>query len=170
MIEVVTSVDIRGGLIVGNDGSDPSAEATRWAAKIAVRLGQPLHAIRAWSMSSAPKPATSAPGYVPPLTDFEQAVRKQLEADVARLGLPAECEVSCHVVHGSPARRLLEASAHADLLVVGSRGAGGFRGLRFGSTADQVVRHAMCPTVVVPVTGTDDPVGPDSQLDLAATR
>jgi len=48
--------------------------------------------------------------------------------------------------------------------VVGSRGAAGFRGLRFGSTADQVVRHAVCPVVVVPVDGSDDPDDLDAQL------
>ena len=50
------------------------------------------------------------------------------------------------------------------LLVLGTRGGGGFRGLGFGSTADQVVRHAICPVVVVPVTGEDDPDDLDSQL------
>jgi nucleotide-binding universal stress UspA family protein len=167
MIEVATTVDIKGGLVVGHDGSGAAADAARWAARTAVRLGVPLHVIRTWNLSTAPRPATAARGYVPPLTDFEQAVRDELEADVADLGLPDECEVSCHVLHGAAARRLLEAAAHADLLVVGSRGAGGFRGLLFGSTADQVVRHAPCPVVVVPVAGTDDPAGPDSQLGEA---
>jgi len=164
MIEVATRVDIRGGLVVGHDGSEPSAGAARWAARMAVRLGEPLHVVRTWTLSSAPRPPTAAFGYVPPITDYEQAVWEGLKADVARLGLPSECEVRCHVLHGSAARRLLEAAAHADLLVVGSRGEGGFRGLLFGSTADQVVRHSPCPVVVVPAPGSDDPAGPDSQF------
>jgi nucleotide-binding universal stress UspA family protein len=164
MIEVATSVDIRGGLIVGHDGSAASAEAARWAAKVAVRLEAPLHIIRTWTLSSAPRPASATGGYVPPMTDFEQAVRERLERDVAALGLPTECLVNYHVLHGAPARRLLEAAAHADLLVVGSRGAGGFRGLRFGSTADQVVRNAPCPVVVVPVSTSHEPTEPDSHV------
>ena len=54
----------------------------------------------------------------------------------------------------------------AEMLVVGTRGEGGFRGLLFGSTADQVVRHAKRPVVVVPVTGSDDPADPDVQLGV----
>ena len=56
------------------------------------------------------------------------------------------------------------AAAHADMLVVGTRGAGGFLGLRMGSTADQVMRHAPCPVVVVPVQGDDDPDDLDTQV------
>jgi nucleotide-binding universal stress UspA family protein len=164
MIEVATSVDIRSGLVVGHDGSAASAEAARWAARVAVRLEAPLHVIRTWTLSSAPRPASATGGYVPPMTDFEEAVRQELEKDVASLGLPAECQVGCHVLHGAPARRLLESAVHADLLVVGSRGAGGFRGLRFGSTADQVVRNAPCPVVVVPVSTSHEPTEPDSRL------
>ena len=127
------------------------------AARLAARLGCPLHVLRTWSISSAPRPSTAEPGYVPPLSDFEGAVQKRLEADIAKLGLSEDLDVQCHVLHGSAGRRLLEASAGADMLVVGSRGGGGFRGLLFGSTADQVVRHARVPVLVVPVDGSDDP-------------
>jgi nucleotide-binding universal stress UspA family protein len=155
-------------VVVGHDGSPASAEAARWGARMALRLGVPLHVVRTWNLSSAPRPPSATAGYVPPMTDFEQAVRDQLEADVAALGFPSGCEVTCHVVHGSAAKRLLQAAAHAELLVVGSRGEGGFRGLRFGSTADQVVRHAPCPVVVVPVHGAEEPTAPDSKLSADA--
>lgn len=168
MIEVATTADIHDGLVVGHDGSAASAEAVRWAARLARRLGCPLHVMRTWSLSSAPRPSTASLGYVPPMTDFEQAVRERLEADVAGLHLPEDVAVTLHVLHGSAARRLLEAAEDADLLVVASRGAGGFRGLRFGSTADQVVRHASCPVVVVPVNGSDHPADLDSQMGPAA--
>ena len=68
------------------------------------------------------------------------------------------------MLHGPAGRRLLEASEHVDMLVIGTRGAGGFLGLHLGSTADQVVRHARCPVVVVPVEGADDPPDLDTQL------
>jgi nucleotide-binding universal stress UspA family protein len=150
MTDVADSVDVRGGVVVGHDGSEPAARATRWAARIAVLLDVPLLVVRAWSITSAPRPKTASPGYVPPITDFEQAVRHRLEADVASLDLPEACKVHCHVLHAAPARALLNTAEHADLLVVAARGIGGFRGLMFGSTADQVTRHAPCPVTIIP--------------------
>lgn len=150
MVQVATSADISGGLVAGHDGSKASHEAVRWAARTAVALGLPLHIVRTWTLTTAPRPASATMSYVPALTEFEAAVREALESDVARLGLPSECRVELHVVHGGAARRLLEAAAKADLLVVGARGAGGFLGLMLGSTADQLVRHAPCPVTVVP--------------------
>jgi nucleotide-binding universal stress UspA family protein len=164
MIEVATTADITGGVVVGHDGSDASSQAVRWSARLAVRLGIGLHVVRAWAISSAPRPASATGGYVPSLAEFEQAVREELEAEVATLGLPSECQVTAHVLHGAATKRLLQAAENAELLVVGSRGEGGFRGLRFGSTAEQVVRHAPCPVVVVPVTAARDSTEPDSKL------
>lgn len=153
MSEVVESVEIGGGVLVGHDGSAAASEAVRYAADLAVKLGHPLHVLRAWGLTTAPTPRTAALG-VPPLTDFEAAVRDDLRDDVAGLQLPGEVEL--HVVHGRAAHALLAAAEHADLLVVGRRGGGGFRGLGFGSTADQVVRNATCPVLTVPVHPADD--------------
>lgn len=164
MNEVATTLELDGGLLVGHDGSPPAGEAVRWAAKMAAKLGAPLHVVRTWSLSSAPRPSSAQAGYVPPMTDFEAAVLERLRHDVDALGLPDGIDVQCHVLHGASGRRLTEASEGADMLVVGSRGGGGFRGLLFGSTADQVVRHAVCPVVVVPVTGGDEPDDLDVQL------
>jgi nucleotide-binding universal stress UspA family protein len=150
MTDVADSVEVRGGVVVGHDGSEPAARATRWAARIAVLLDVPLLVVRAWSITSAPRPKTASPGYVPPITDFEQAVRQRLEADVTSLDLPEACKVHCHVLHAAAARALLNTAEHADLLVVATRGIGGFRGLMFGSTADQVTRHAPCPVTIIP--------------------
>ena len=92
------------------------------------------------------------PGYVPPPEDFEAAVLEQLTArrrGPAPAGRTATSEL--HAVHGQSSAKLLEAAAVREIVVVGARGAGGFRGLLSGSTADQVVRNAPCPVVVVPV-------------------
>jgi nucleotide-binding universal stress UspA family protein len=155
MDKVASTLDATGGVLVGHDGSSSSASAVRWAASLAARLGCPLHVVRTWALSSAPRPSTWSPGFVPPLTDFEEAVLASLRDDVAGIGLPEGVEVSCHVLHGTAGKRLVEASAGAELLVVGSRGIGGFRGLVTGSTASQVIGHAHCPVVVVPVDGND---------------
>jgi nucleotide-binding universal stress UspA family protein len=164
MIKVATTLEISGGILVGHDGSPAAAEAVRWAARLAGGLGTQLHVARCWSISTAPRPSSATAGYVPPLTDFEAAVLERLRADIAELDLPTGVVASCHVLHGPPGRRLLEASERADMLVIGSRGAGGFLGLHLGSTADQAVRHARCPVVVVPVEGTDHPQDLDVQL------
>lgn len=148
MSEVVVRVEIDGGVVVGYDGSECAAGAVRWAAEQAAALGRPLHVVRCWSMTTAPTPPTRELGYVPPMTDYETCVAEELAADVDRLGIGGE--VHLHVVHEGTAKALLEAAEGADLLVVGRRGRGGFAGLGFGSTADQVVRHATCPVVTVP--------------------
>jgi len=164
MIEVTTQLELDGGLLVGHDGSASATEAVRWAARLTRRLNCALHVVRTWTISSAPRPATAAPGFVPPLSDFESAVLKRLEADVVKMALPDDLDVRCYVLHGAAGRRLVEASEGAEMLVIGSRGAGGFRGLVFGSTADQVVRNARCPVVVIPVLGSDEPADLDTQL------
>lgn len=148
-----TTITIDGGILVGHDGSEASTKAVAWAARHAARLGVSLHVIRAWSFTNAPRPASMSAGYVPPEADFEAAVLEKLTQQVASMHLPQECDVRLYAVHGQSSDKLLEAAVGAELLVVGKRGAGGFRGLGFGSTADQVVRHAPCPAVVVPTDG-----------------
>ena len=164
MNKVVTTVDATGGIVVGHDGSPPAALAVRWAARLAARMGCRLHVVRAWALSSAPRPPSWSPGYVPPLTDYEAAVMERLRKDVSALDLGEDVKVSCHAVHGSTSRRLLEASKGAEMLVVASRGIGGFRGLMLGSTAGQLVGHAHCPIVVVPSGSDGDPAEPDAGL------
>ncbi len=149
MTDVSESVTIDGGILVGHDGSAGAQEALVWAGGLAARTGRPLHVVRAWSLTSAPRPSTWEPGYVPPMEDFERAVHEEVERCVAAAGLDPAVDVHTHVVHGSPASALVHAAAGADLLVVGARGRGGFAGLVLGSTSDQVVHHAPCPVTVV---------------------
>ena len=151
MTEVVESVTLDGGVLVGHDGSAASSQAVRWAADLARRLGVRLHVVRAWGLVNAPKPRSHQLGYVAPLVDYEAAVREDLTDDIGKLDLA--CDLELHVVHGRASGVLLAAASGAELVVVGKRGWGGFRGLGFGSTADQVMRHAPCPVVVVPVDG-----------------
>jgi nucleotide-binding universal stress UspA family protein len=147
--EVCQSVTIDGGVLVGHDGSTGAQEALRWAAGLAGRTGLELHVLRAWSLSTAPRPSSWEPGYVPPLADFEQAVREHLAGCLADAGLDASVRAHAHVVHRPATEALLATAAGADLLVVGARGHGGFAGLLLGSTSDQLVHHAPCPVTVV---------------------
>jgi nucleotide-binding universal stress UspA family protein len=156
MDQVVTHVDIRDGIVVGHDGSRHAHRAMRWAADWARRVGCQLHVVRTWVISTAPRPDSWTTTYVPAMTEFEAAVLKALKHDVSAADLPTDVQLSCQVVHGGSSRRLVEVSGHAEMLVVSSRGRGGFAGLVMGSTTDQVVRHAQCPVVVIPARALDD--------------
>ena len=147
--EVCRTVVVDGGVVVGHDGSACAQEALVWAAGLAGRAGLPLHVVRSWGLTTAPRPRTWAPGYVPPLADFEQAVRDELDSCVAHAALDRSVDVHTHVVHAPAAASLLAAAEHADLLVVGARGHGRLTGRLLGSVSDSVTRHASCPVTVV---------------------
>ena len=89
-------------------------------------------------------------GYVPPYTDWEAAVTSELDQRCAeQLVEFAKNAYIVHAVHGPAARVLIEASEIAELVVVGTRGRGGFTELLLGSVADQVIRYSHCPVTVV---------------------
>ncbi|EFQ83178.1 universal stress family protein [Aeromicrobium marinum DSM 15272] len=137
-------------ILVGHDGSTFADEALRWALVQAARTSGRVRVLRAWSITTAPRPDSAEAGYVPPLDDFAAAVLTRLESDTAatRAEHPT-VDVDLETVHGPAAPALIEASGDADLLVVGPRGLGGFRGLVLGSVSEQCVRHAHCPVVVI---------------------
>ena len=149
MTEVCEVVRVDGGIVLGHDGSKCAQEALFWAAKLALRADLDLHVLRSWTLTSAPKPASWSPGYVPPLVDWEKAVLDELSGHVAAAGLDPAVRVTCHAVHKSPVQALIAAAEGANLVVVGARGRGGFAGLLLGSVSDQLVHHAACPVTVV---------------------
>ncbi|WP_332662297.1 universal stress protein [Aeromicrobium sp.] len=167
-MSVATTIEVDGGVLVAHDGSAQAEAAVRTAARLAAALGQPVTAVRAWNVSTAPRPSTAAPGYMPPFEDFEAATLAALEEDLA----PIRSEnpgvtITAAVVHGSPAAKLIDASDRADLIVVGSRGHGGFTGLLLGSVSEQVVRHATCPVVVDKVRKAGEPPADQLQMEEA---
>jgi nucleotide-binding universal stress UspA family protein len=130
-------------VIVGVDGS-PSAEAAlRWAEAYAVATGADLELVTAWHYPTSYGIAMPMNGWDP--QDDATAV---MDKAAALLSLPDD-RVRTQVVHGSAAEVLTKASADADLLVVGSRGHGGFTGLLLGSVGAHCMHHARCPVVVV---------------------
>jgi nucleotide-binding universal stress UspA family protein len=149
MDDVREVVQVDGGIVVGHDGSTCAQDTLVWAGRLARRADIGLHVVRAWAMTTAPRPRAWAPDYVPPLKDWEQAVLDELTAHVQVAGLDPAVRVTCHVVHRSPVKALMAAAEGAHLLVVGARGHGGFRGLLLGSVSDQLVHHAPCPVTVV---------------------
>jgi len=137
-------------IVIGYDGSEFADEALRKGLWLADRLGVRARVIRAWTISTAPRPTSWSPGYVPPVEDFAAAVKAQLQQQVAgRLAEFADVKVDLEVPHGAAGRELVRASEGARVLVVGTRGLGGFSGLLLGSVSDQVVEHAHCDVLVV---------------------
>ncbi len=141
-----------GAIVVGVDGSPSSLEALRWALHEAGARQVKLQALQAWS-----RPVVTSPlGAVEPALDAEGlkalAASAQERVEAALAGSDAAgagVEVEALAVEGPPAAVLLEASRDADLLVLGSRGLGGFAGLLLGSVGHQCAQHASCPVVIV---------------------
>ncbi|MEB3371183.1 universal stress protein [Saccharopolyspora mangrovi] len=143
-------VEINGGVVVGVDASASSLRALLVAAEEAERRNAVLHVVRAWSMRTAPRPADCPPNAVPSMDAFQQEVERETAKLVAdKLGDPPKVATEIHAVHSPSPQALLSASRGADLLVVGHRGRGGFAGLMLGAVAEQCVRHAACPVLVV---------------------
>jgi nucleotide-binding universal stress UspA family protein len=150
---VRTRLALDGGVVVGDDGSEPSRAALRWAAADATRRGCPLHVVRRWSIPTAPRPSTWEPGYVPPLADWEAAVRSRLALDTALIADDDGLTAYRHAVYASPGPALTAVSRGADLVAVGSRGHGALREVLLGSVASYLAHHAACPVVIVHETG-----------------
>jgi nucleotide-binding universal stress UspA family protein len=137
-------------IVVGHDGSAGADEALRMALKLADLLKASVLIARAWSMATAPRRPDWEFGYMPSFDEMSAAVHDQLvndtATDVARF---SHVPVDYRAVQASPAKSLVELSRDAVMLVVGSRGLGGFAGLILGSVSEQSVRHAACPVLVV---------------------
>jgi nucleotide-binding universal stress UspA family protein len=140
------------GITVGIDGSEHSVRALEWAAKEAAVRHAPLTVI---TVHLVPQSGwTGNPIKLP--QDTEDATKERQAAEemtakvTSQLGEAQPASVTVRAVIGFPSTELIEASRKADVLVVGSRGAGGFAKLVAGSVSSQVVHHAHCPVVVVP--------------------
>jgi nucleotide-binding universal stress UspA family protein len=136
-------------LVVGHDRSAGADAALELALQLASELKAPAVILRAWSMVTAPRPANWAFGYVPSEDELAEAVHDEPLADTrARTARFPDVDLTFRVDHRGPARALIGASREARMLVVGSRGLGGFGELVLGSVSDQCVRYAACPVLV----------------------
>jgi len=133
-------------VVVGVDGSEPSKHALEWGRFTARTMGARLEAVSVWRM-----PATAAMAPVAPLElDLEGYTAKALHATVTEvLGESPEVPVREIVGEGSAAQVLLDTAKDARLLIVGSRGHGGFVGLMLGSVSSACAEHAKCPVLVI---------------------
>lgn len=135
-------------VVVGVDGSEPSEAALRWAADEARRRGTGLHVVTCWDFPMLPWGP-----YQPPISSeaLQRDARAVAEKEIANvLGESAEdLDVSVEVIEGPASLRLLDFGRIAEMIVVGSRGRGGFAGLLLGSVSQHLAEHAPCPVVIV---------------------
>jgi nucleotide-binding universal stress UspA family protein len=135
-------------IVVGYDGSAASQAAVHWATAEAVRLHAPLRIAEVFELVITTRPS---PGQIVPLEALRTARDRGLQALAEGVRLQNRGLVVETVLHsGSPAQALLEEAEQARMLVLGSRGLGGWSGLIVGSVTVQVSAHAHCPVVVIP--------------------
>lgn len=133
-------------IVAGVDGSDGGDRALRWAVHEAATRGGTVQAVIAWDWD-----ATEAPALSTVEDPRDRAERALAEAIRAALTATPHVSVAQQVVNGYPAQALVEAAQDADLLVLGSHGHGRIFHAVLGSVAEECIRAASCPVVVVPV-------------------
>lgn len=142
----MSELDMKPTIVVGVDGSDDGKRALEWALETARERGMRLLLVHGIDVGlSAADPYGG--GYV--FEQLQDVGRLALES-AAALAAEQGIETETRLEVGSAAYALVEASKGAAMLVVGSRGHGGFAGLLLGSVSTACVHHAHCPIVVVP--------------------
>jgi nucleotide-binding universal stress UspA family protein len=139
---------VRRRIVVGVDGSIGSERAVRWAATEAERRGAALDVVHAWTTPYSLTP----PDYFPDPAPFEAQGAEILDRAMKSLVAHGRLAIDTQpvLVRGYPSKTLVHAAEGAELLVVGSRGRGGFSGLLLGSVSENCVQHAPCPVAVIP--------------------
>lgn len=135
-------------VVVGVDGSSGAEAALRYAIEEARRRGAALRIVGAWFVSSSAYMGVPLPTNF--VEDSERAAATSIERSLEAVGRPADVPLETVIARGQPAAVLVAQAATADVLVVGSRGLGGFRELLLGSVSQACVHHALCPVIVVP--------------------
>jgi nucleotide-binding universal stress UspA family protein len=133
-----------GRIVVGVDGSDSSIEALRAAVRTARAFGTSLEAVTTWTYPVGAEVALLS-GWSP-----EEDAHEILEAVAEQVfGSDRPSWFSTKVKPGFAARVLIEESVGAEMLILGSRGRGGFVGLLLGSVSTACAQHAHCPVLIV---------------------
>jgi nucleotide-binding universal stress UspA family protein len=137
-------------VIVGVDGSDSSRRALMWAAFVARSMGVGLEAVTAWQPMGNYTLGTAGWTAFPGDWDPAEDAQSVLNDTVAKaFGDSRPDDLTLSVREGTAAQVLIDASAHATMIVVGSRGHGGFAGLLLGSVSAACSEHAKSPVLVV---------------------
>ncbi len=134
-------------IVVGVDGSPSSIRALEWAIRQARLTGDVIDAIYAWHVATSYGPVVDVPDYGALGQEIMSKAIAEAQAATSETG--ASGQIRPHVVEGHPVQVLLDAARGADLVVVGSRGHGGFSGALLGSVSQNVVHHAPCPVLIM---------------------
>jgi len=139
------------GIVVGIDGSEHSQRVLEWAMREAALQQAPLTVLTVHQVAGSHWTGNPIiyPEDRPEQERARQAAEEAVDKAASQLGGARPASVTVRAVSGLPAQELVAASRDADLVVVGSRGGGGFAGLLMGSVSAQVVRHAACPVAVI---------------------
>ena len=141
------------GIVTGVDGSDHSHRALIWAMRQAAQQHVPLTVLAV--RLDPVRPITGVYWGVhayPEDTHNSEVARKAIQQIVEQAGneiAETAPQVTVNIVTGDPAEELIKESQDADMVVVGSRGSGGFTSLLMGSVSSKVTHHAACPAVVI---------------------
>ena len=141
---MIEQAEVPRRIVVGVDGSPPSRLALQWAARLAQALGARIEATTAWEYPQTYGSPVD-PSWRPDL-DADKILQTTLDEVFGPQRPPT---LDAIVLHGPPRTVLLNASEGAEMLVVGSRGHGGFAGLLLGSVSSACAEHAHCPVLVV---------------------
>lgn len=137
-------------IVVGVDGSASSLKALRWAVRQAELTGATVDAVIAWQYPAAFHGYGWGAEMMTGDVDYADIAAKTVGDAVSQaVDLDSEAVVHPVVAEGHPAQVLIEAASDADLLVVGSRGHGGFASALLGSVSQHCTHHALCPVVVI---------------------
>lgn len=136
------------GILVGVDGSEGAAEALAYAVGLAPLLGMPLHTVYVWDYPPVAYQDPTYPAeFAAPLSEAEHALSMAREKV---FGAEVPDWYTESRVRGYPSAILTALSTKARMLVLGSRGLGGFAGLLLGSVSATCAAHASCPVLVIP--------------------
>lgn len=149
----------RHSILVGVDGSPSALQAVEWAAREAVRRQLPVRLFHACVLPPRSRHITAHAGAEVPEVLVEQGHRWLRRAKARAREAASAVQVETELRVGSPVAKMVDESAHALMVVLGSRGLGGFRGMLVGSVSSGVAARGRCPVVVVrgPVPGEPPP-------------
>jgi nucleotide-binding universal stress UspA family protein len=151
IIQQMPNGEMMPGIVVGVDGSGHSQRALEWAINEAAVRHAPLTIVTVHQLVAGfSGRGVEYPGDSDQAAKAGQVAQQDADKILEGMGESRPASVTVDSRSGFPVEELLDASKEADMIVLGSRGAGGFSRLLMGSVSSQVTHHAHCPVVIVP--------------------